>query len=129
MTRLLPILLLAASCHGATGDAAELAIIRDVARMEHLTPGQTALLLAIRRAENGPQGCEFGFAVHRPHHPSRRFRCDAARSLRCQARWTARKIKREYRGDVAAFARGWCADGERETWVLNVSAVERRAKP
>jgi hypothetical protein len=120
------LILLAASCHAAPGDAWERAMIADVAREYGLTAEQTRLLQAIRVQEAGRDGLEFGVAQYQPKHPARRFAAHPERSLQVQAQWAAGTIKRHYRGNVGAFARRYVASDQAGVWARNVTRMMER---
>lgn len=88
-------------------------VVRRVAADYGLTREQTALMRAIRRAENGVPPFHFGVADRRADNFER------------QARWTANTIRRRYTGDVAAFARRWCPF-DAANWTRNVRHFMRR---
>lgn len=87
--------------------AQHLEIIQGVAKQYGLTPEQTRLLAAIRLAENGGPGREFG--VLTPE--AQRFANDPLRSFTTQAMWAAGTIKKRYRGDIDEFANIWAPVG------------------
>ena len=129
MKRICLLILLAASCQAAPGDAWERGIIADVASEYGLTADGARLLQAIRIAENGGAGLEFGVAQYQPRHPARRFAAHPELSLRTQAQWAAGTIRKRYRGDVGAFARRYVASPMAGVWARNVKrAMERGAK-
>lgn len=72
-----------------------------------LTMEQRALMVAIRKAENGRPALAFGVADRR------------CRSYDAQARWTANTIRRRYRGDLPTFAARWCPN-DAANWLRNV---------
>lgn len=93
-----------------------------------LTNQEISLLLAIRRAENGPDGCEFGVGAGNPDHPARQFAPKPGQvtggginldSMVEQACWAAGTIRKRFDGDVFAFAQRWCPVGW-EDWGKNV---------
>lgn len=101
-------------------------IITKVAEQYKLTPEQQSLLFAIRKAENGSQGKEFGVLVPE----AMRFAADPDpyKSLTTQAMWAAGTIKKRYKGDLKEFANRWApvgADNDpnnlNANWVKNVS--------
>ena len=120
------LILLAASCHAAPGDAWERAMIADVAREYGLSADGTRLLQAIRIAEAGGDGLEFGVAQYQPRHPARRFAAHPELSLRTQAQWAAGTIRKHYRGNVAAFARRYVASDQAGVWARNVKRMMER---
>ena len=94
----------------------EAVIIDKVAREYKLTTEQTALLVAIRLAENGRDGVEFG--VERKQ--AQRFRGDFPKSLKLQASWCAGTISKRYTGDLVQFCdKAWIPE-DRENWLHNV---------
>jgi hypothetical protein len=100
----------------------EAPIINKVAKEYHLTTEQTALLVAIRRAESGRPGCEFGIEVKR----AMRYKGDFERSLELQCRWAAGGIKKRYTGDVDALSLRWCPKNH-VVWARNVKYFMRKA--
>lgn len=72
------------SCEGWAMNKNELPIIVAIAREEGLTREDTLMLLAIREAENGPKGYEYGVKAAR------------GTDLETQARWCARSIKKNH---------------------------------
>jgi hypothetical protein len=119
-------ILLAACCHAAPGDAWERAMIADVAREYRLSAEQTRLLQAIRIAESGGAGLEYGIGQYFPKHTARRFAAHPELSLRTQAQWAAGTIKRHYRGNVGAFARRYVASEQAGAWARNVKRMMER---
>ena len=117
---LLLTIFLAAPLLGAPGDPWERAIIARVASEYSLTPHQTKLLQAIRMAEAGGAGLEFGVAQYQPRHPARQYVAFPERSLQVQAKWAAGTIKKRYRGDLDAFAKRYVASPKAGAWVHNV---------
>lgn len=82
--------------------------IRQIAVNYGLTNGQTWLLAAIRRLENGRPGLEFGVGGPMDSgHPAHRYR-DGYRSFYLQGAWAAGTIQAHYRGDLKAFGRRYC---------------------
>ena len=87
----------------------ELSVISGVAQQYKLTPEQTKLLFAIRRAENGTQGREFGVLV--PEAMRFANDPDPMKSFNIQAMWAAGTIKKRYTGDLKAFSQRWAPIG------------------
>jgi len=88
--------------------AVEMEMARVVAHEYQLNREQTALLIAIRKFENGRPGLEFGVGGPMDSgHPAHKY-TDGIKSFLCQARWAAGTIRRRYTGDLAAFARRYC---------------------
>jgi hypothetical protein len=87
----------------------EAEIISKVAKKYKLTPTETALLKAIRKAENGPQGLEFGVV----NPKARRFKDDPdpTKSYTVQAMWAAGTIKKRFDGDIGKFAERYAPIG------------------
>jgi hypothetical protein len=85
--------------------AADARIIAQVAQQYKLDEERKRLLYAIRMAENGRQGREFGVlndqAMRYENDP------DPSRSFRLQAEWAAGTIQKRYTGDLNAFAKRW----------------------
>lgn len=101
----------------------ELAVIQGVAQEYELTPEQTNLLYAIRQAEQGRTGREFG--VLNPK--AMRYENDPQNSFPTQAKWAAGTIKKRYTGDLEKFRDRWAplgADNDpknlNKNWVKNV---------
>lgn len=101
----------------------ESAVIQDVAAEYKLDAKQTRLLYAIRKAENGRVGREFG--VLTPE--AMRYKDNPEMSFITQARWAAGTIKKRYKGDLNAFANRWAPVGAEndptglnKNWVKNV---------
>lgn len=80
-------------------------VIQDVAQEYKLNPEQTKLLTAIRKAENGRTGREFGVLTKE----AMRYKNDPEKSFKTQAQWAAGSIKKHYNGpqDLPAFAKRW----------------------
>jgi len=78
-----------------------------------LTREQKALVVAIRRAENGRPPYYFGVADKR---------CNTYEK---QVRWTANTIRLRYDGNLVAFAHRWCPDNWR-VWLKNVRFFMRK---
>jgi len=78
-----------------------------------LTTEQRALMVAIRRAENGAAPYYFGVADRR------------ANTYERQARWTANTIRRRYFGDLPTFAARWCP-ANTAVWLRNVRWFMKR---
>ena len=97
----------------------EIRSIRQVAIRHKLSAHETALLLAIRQAEQGRAGIEYGIGQDRLNHPARRFAKYPMRSLVEQATWAARLIRDYYDGDLHRFARQYCPYNA-EAWTRNV---------
>ena len=83
----------------------ELSAMNSVAEQYGLNEHQTNLLYAIRKAENGGPGVEFG--VLTPE--AKRFKNDPKQSFITQAQWTAGTIKKHYKSpaDLDAFSKRW----------------------
>ena len=94
-------------------------IIRNVARQYGFCSYKTAMLLAIRRSENGGPGLEFGIGDGIPNHPARRYAGNFNKSLRLQADWAAGTIQKRYMGNLQKFARRYCIVNWR-AWNKNV---------
>lgn len=92
---------------------AENEVVAKVAADCKLNAEQTALLAAIRRAENGRPHIAFGVADPR------------CRTFRKQARWAANTIHLRYDGDLAKFAARWCPNNA-AVWERNVRWFMRR---
>lgn len=101
-------------------------IISKVADQYGLQGDQRNLLFAIRKAENGKQGKEFGVL----NKQAMRFKNDPdpTKSLAIQAMWAAGSIKNHYKGDLNEFAKRWAPVGVsndptnlNKNWVKNVS--------
>lgn len=110
----------------ASLDPLEASIIATVARDYGLTPWQIRLLKAIRQAENGGPGREFGVLVPE----AMRFKHDPERSLVIQAKWAAGSIKKRCPDEsyLEAFAERWAPTknatndptGLNKHWLKNV---------
>jgi hypothetical protein len=86
---------------------------------------QRKLLFAIRYAENGRQGREFG--VLTPEAQRFADDPDPEKSFLTQARWAAGTIKRRYDGDLQKFQQRWAPIGAKNdpknlnaNWLKNV---------
>lgn len=79
---------------------------KEVARWYKLTPEQTALLMTIRRVEQGAKGKEFGVLNRKAMRHK-----DGVKSFYLQARFAAETIKWRYTGDIDAFAARWAPRG------------------
>lgn len=84
----------------------EVTVMDQVASEYGLSPAQTKLLMAIRKAENGRVGREFGVL----NSQAMRF-TDPIKSFRTQAKWAAGTIRKRYTGDLEAFAKRWAPIG------------------
>ena len=107
----------------------EIRILKAVAREYDLDREQTAILLAIRRFENGPAGLELGVGQDIPDHPARRFEDDPDASLRLQGQWAAGTIAKRYYGqkrDLTAFAKRYCPKNS-ENWEKAIRSIMRQA--
>lgn len=111
----------------ATSVEDEKKVILQVANSYGLTSEQTKLLFAIRRAENGSQGREFGVLV--PEAMRFANDPDPLKSLATQAMWAAGTIKKRYNGDLEDFASRWAPVGAKNdptnlnaNWVKNVKS-------
>jgi len=82
-------------------------VVSIVANEYKLTEEQTALLCAIRRAENGVPPYYYGVSD---------TRCN---SYWKQCRWTANTIRKRYDGDLSKFAARWCPLNAK-VWLNNV---------
>lgn len=91
----------------------EMRIVNRVSDDFGLTREETALMVSIRRAENGRSHIAFGVADPR------------CRTYEAQARWTANTIRRRWTGDVDAFARRWCPLNAK-VWARNVRFFMRK---
>lgn len=101
-------------------------VISKVADQYNLNDEQRSLLFAIRKAENGSQGKEFG--VLKPEAMRFKDDPDPLKSLTIQAMWAAGTIKKKYKGDLKDFASKWAPVGAsndpgglNKNWVKNVS--------
>lgn len=92
----------------------EMQIIDAVADDYGLNREQKALMIAIRRAENGVPPYYFGVANRR---------CNTYEK---QARWTANTIRMRYDGDVEKFSKRWCFVNWR-VWMKNVKFFMRKS--
>lgn len=103
----------------------EYTIAREVADQYGLNKDERNLLFAIRYAENGRKGREFGVltpeAQRYADHP------DPVMSFRTQAKWAAGTIKKRYKGDLGEFQKRWAPigaandpNGLNENWLKNV---------
>lgn len=111
-----------------SAEICERAIISRVANEYNLNKEETALLFAIRKAENGKTPKEFGVL----NKQAMRFK-DPVKSLECQARWCAGTIKKRYKGDLEAFGARYCPVGAEndptglnKNWVKNVKNFMER---
>lgn len=96
-------------------------MIDQIARQYELSEQETVLLAAIRKAENGEPGLEFGVGKDEPGHMARRYAYSPTKSFLTQGRWAAGTIKKRYTGDLRAFARRYCPKNER-VWRKNVES-------
>lgn len=71
-------------------------VVGIISREYNLTVEETALLCAIRRAENGVAPYYYGVADRR---------CNTYAK---QVRWAANTIRLRYDGDLVKFAKRWC---------------------
>ncbi len=103
-------------------------IISQVADKYGLKDDARNLLFAIRKAENGVQGKEFGVLVK----DAMRYKNDPdpTKSLATQAMWAAGTIKKHYNGDLEAFSKRWAPvgssndpNGLNKNWLKNVSSI------
>lgn len=86
----------------------EVDIIQKVADLYGLQGRSRQLLYAIRRAESGRQGREFG--VLNPE--AMRFeKGDPVESFVTQAKWAAGTIAKRFNGDLGKFAARWAPRG------------------
>jgi hypothetical protein len=103
----------------------EATIIDAVAQQYELTERERKLLYAIRKAEQGKQGKEFGVltpeAMRFANDP------DPTKSFKIQAMWAAGTIKKRFKGDLKKFADRWAPIGAgndptnlNENWLNNV---------
>jgi hypothetical protein len=104
----------------------EFGLIKQVAKEYDLDQRETKLLFAIRKAENGKQGLEFGVM----NKEARRFAKskDSRQSLVTQARWAAGTIDKRFTGDLEEFRDRYAplkADndptGLNDNWLKNVT--------
>ena len=84
-----------------------------VVQRYNLTVEQTALLKAIRRAENGRSAVAWGVADRR------------CRGYYKQCCWAANTIKLRYNGDLQEFSKRWCPLNDK-VWYNNVLYFMRR---
>ena len=98
--------------------ARERNIILSVAKEYNLSVEETALLLAIRKIENGGNGIELGVGQEQLGHPAKRFAAHPLRSLLCQSQWAAGTLKKRYTGDIDNFSRRYCPKNAK-TWSRN----------
>jgi hypothetical protein len=103
----------------------ELSIINSVADAYGLDEKSRRLLYAIRKAENGAQGKEFGVL----NSEAMRFADDPdpAKSFKIQAMWAAGTIKKRFKGDLKSFADRWAPigaendpEGLNKNWLKNI---------
>jgi hypothetical protein len=104
---------------------AELQTLLNVKEKYGLNSEQTRLLLAIRLAENGKQGKEFG--VLAPQAMRYENDPDSMKSFYTQAQWAAGTIKKRYDGNLEKFASKWAPvgasndpDNLNKNWAKNV---------
>jgi len=83
----------------------EYTIAREVADQYGLNQDERNLLFAIRYAEAGRQGREFG--VLTPEAQRFEKHKDPTLSFRTQAKWAAGTIKKRYKGDLVEFQQRW----------------------
>lgn len=95
--------------------AAEMSVVDRVADHYELTRNERRLLCAIRRAENGPSGWEYGVVDRR------------ARTYERQCRFAANTIRLRFDGNLERFAKRWCPDDWR-VWLRNVRFFMNRQK-
>ena len=106
----------------STFDSNEAGVINQVADEYELEGDSRKLLFAIRRAENGGVGREFG--VLNPE--AMRFKDDPAKSFVTQARWAAGTIKKRYKGNLKEFRDRWAPLGaENDPTGLNENWVKK----
>ncbi len=105
--------------------AREVSILLDVGREYGLKGDALKLLLVIRKIENGRPGYEMGVASDFPSHRSHRYAGDPSRSLRIQARWAAGTIRKNFRGNLAAFAKIYCPPRARHWTTMARSWMEK----
>jgi hypothetical protein len=105
----------------------ELDIINQVADQYGLEGDSRKLLFAIRKAENGRQGREFG--VLTPEAMRYEKDPDPIKSFIIQAKWAAGTIKKRFNGDLDAFAKRWAPlnasndpKGLDKNWLKNVKS-------
>ena len=107
--------------------AREWAMIRQLQANYELTTEQTWLLAAIRRHENGRAGLEFGVGgPMNSGHPAHRYR-DGFKSFYVQGAWAAGTVKKNYNGDIMAFAKRYCPASPTK-WANGVSILMARLK-
>ena len=97
----------------------EAKILERVALKYRLTMEQTQLLAAIRKAEQGPTGMEFGIGQEYPGHRATRYKHSSVRSFWVQASWAAGTISKRYHGDLDAFSHVYCPKNA-SVWESNV---------
>lgn len=88
----------------------EMQTIREVAKEYNLNREQTALLVTIRKIENGRLGggCELGVGQEQKNHPAKRYKGNPMKSLKLQCQWAAGTIKRRYNGNLDNWSARWC---------------------
>jgi len=109
---------------------ADRAIILEVSKEYSLNVEESILLLAIRQAENGGDGVEFGII----NKEARRYAGDHEKSLRLQAQWCAGTIKKRHNCDLIRFSRRYCPigcdndNGTNQYWLKNVRYFIKKEK-
>jgi len=91
----------------------EMRTVESVAKSYCLDREQKALLVAIRRSENGTPPFYYGVANKR---------CN---SYEKQCRWAANTIRLRYHGDIDAFGHRWCPVNA-NVWISNVRFFMRK---
>jgi len=99
-------------------------VIDTVASQYKLDDEERRLLFAIRKAESGGAGREFGILDPK----AMRFKDDPVRSLIIQAQWAAGTIKKRYKGNLDKFSERFAPIGAsndptglNKNWKSNVS--------
>ena len=100
-------LILGYPSNSTLGPDVERFLILKAADEYDLDEDETALLLALRAAENGKAGLEYGVGSDNPKHQARRHKDNPAKSLETQARWAAGTIKKRYNGNLETFMLRW----------------------
>ena len=95
----------------------EMPIILKVAKEYKLTPEDTTLLFAIRKAENGPKGYEFGVKAAK------------GTDLETQAKWAAGSIKANRERYYALLQSGPVSQGDTLSPHFKKSEFNQRQKP
>ena len=119
-------LILGHPSNSTLGPEVERFIILKVADEYKMDEYETALLLALRAAENGKVGLEYGVGSDDPRHQARRYIDDPTLSLSTQARWAAGTIKKRFNGNLETFMLRWNPSDPNE--INNVLFFLRRGK-